>query len=127
MSLLHLAQRLQRLASSEADAKSMAQAIAKHVALSQDKEGVTAVPSSNFNKTKRMERPVLTWNTFEKNGKQQLLFRVYAKDNEKDYKLIGSLVKSVKAAMSKSSVTFEYEDDLSEPGLIVKTISGLTG
>lgn len=96
--------------------------IAKQVAGSH--EGVKALIASNFQKQSRMDRPVLTWNIFDKDdGQYQLLFRIYGR--EKDGSVIQSLLDSVKEAMGPTGAVFEYEDDLSEPGLIVKTVSGV--
>lgn len=95
--------------------------IAKQVAGVHD--GVQALIASNFDKHAKMDRPVLTWNVFNKEGQYQVLFRVYGR--EKDGQVVQSLLDSVKEALGSSGASFEYEDDLSEPGLLVKTVSGL--
>jgi 5-methylcytosine-specific restriction endonuclease McrA len=96
--------------------------IAKQVAGAHD--GVQALLASAFEKHARMDRPVLTWNVFDKDdGGYQVLFRIYGR--EKDASVIKSLLDSVKQAMGPAGAAFEYEDDLSEPGLIVKTVSGV--
>lgn len=84
---------------------------------------LTLKMASDFSKSERIETPVITWNVFKKEAQQQILFRVYAQ--EKDAKELQKVVASVKEAVKGADVKLEYERDLSEPGLLVKTISGL--
>lgn len=79
--------------------------------------------ASDFKKSEFIERPVITWNVFKKEDKQQILFRVYGQ--EKDADEVKKVVASVLEAVRSADVKFDYEADLSEPGLVVKTISGL--
>ncbi len=98
--------------------------IANQVASTYQDEGVQVMLASAFQKHQRMDRPVLTWNVFDRqDGGFQVLFRVYGR--EKDGGVMQSILDSVKDALGPAGAVFEYEDDLSEPGLLVKTVSGL--
>jgi len=103
------------------DAAKIAVSIARSAVAGHD--DVDLKMASEFKKSDRVEHPILTWTVFRKDSGHQLLFRVYGRDN--DAELIKTVVASVKEAFSKSEVEFDYEDDLSEPGLVVKTISGI--
>lgn len=104
------------------DAAQIGAAIAKQVASAHD--GVDAYVASDFSKHDQMDRPAVTWNVFDgEDGGYQVLFRVYGR--EKDGGMIKSILDSVKESLPSSGAIFDYEDDLSEPGLIVKTVSGL--
>lgn len=84
---------------------------------------LTLKMSSDFNKGDHIDRPVITWSVFKKESQHQLLFRVYGQ--EKDASELEKIVASVKEAVKGSEATIEYEQNLSEPGLLVKAISGL--
>jgi 5-methylcytosine-specific restriction endonuclease McrA len=118
-----LSQRLARVATvlKFEDAAKIGADIAKQVAA--EHEGVEARIASDFRKSDPIDYPVVTWNVFEKGDTYQVLFRVYGRERDGD--VILALVESVKASVEASGATFEYEDDLTEPGLTVKTVSCL--
>lgn len=80
--------------------------------------------ATDFRKSDRIDTPVLTWTVFRKGDRHQLLYRLYGR--EKDAKLFKDVLASVKEALRASEVDLEYEDDLTEPGLMVRTLSGLS-
>lgn len=79
--------------------------------------------ASSFKKTKELNRPVLTWNVFQETQGPQVLFRLYSR--EKDAKLAKSVLDYVKEALKPSGLSFDYEDNLNEPGLKVQVVSSI--
>lgn len=102
------------------DAAKLGASLAKEVAATQ--EGVQALMASAFKKQKAIGLPVLTWSAFDKDDGYQLLFRIYGREKNAD--MVSALVQAVKQTLPTKGASLEYEDDLSEPGLIVKVVSG---
>ena len=103
------------------DAAKKASSIVSSVASSFDE--VRGVVASSFRKSDRMVRPVITWNVFPKDSGHQMVLSVYGR--EKDSDTVKNIVSSLKEKLGQFGAILEYEDDLSEPGLLVKVVSGV--
>jgi len=98
-----------------------ASSVASSVASSFDE--VKSASASSFRKSDRIGRPVITWNVFRKENGNQVLFTVYGRERDTD--TVNKIVSSLKEKLGHFGAILEYEDDLSEPGLLVKVVSGV--
>jgi len=86
-------------------------------------EEVRGLVASAFRKSDRMDKPVITWNVFPKESGHQMVFSIYGRERDSD--TVKKIVSSVQEKLGQLGAILEYEDDLSEPGLLVKVVSGV--